>query len=55
MEGILKKISYEGRDYIWVGRRKEPILKLCHEKRRKKESGHKWDNDLLINILCILY
>ena len=35
---------------LWT---KRAYLKLCHEKRRKKESVHKWINLLLFGVLCL--
>ena len=48
LEGIIKKISYERRDYDRVGRRKEPILGYVPKNDGKKNSGGKGltDNDV---------
>ena len=40
-EGIIKKISYERRDYIWVGRREEPNLGYVPINCEKQNSGGK--------------
>ena len=39
------KISYERCAH------ERTYLKLCHEKRRKKESGHKWVNPLRTKLI----
>ena len=39
LEGIIKKISYERRDYESVD--EKSLLRLCPEKRKKKNSGGK--------------
>ena len=37
LEGIIKNVSYERCDYESVGRRKEPIYRLFHDKTSKKK------------------
>ena len=44
-EGIIKKISYDRRDYESVARRKEPILLYVPKNDDKKNAGSKGLND----------
>ena len=54
-DGITKKNFYERRAYESVD--EQSYLKLCHETRREKESGHEWVNIYLsINVcVCVCY
>ena len=50
-DGIAKKNFYERRAYESVD--EQSYLKLCHETRREKESGHEWVNIYLSINVCV--
>ena len=39
LEGIIKKISYDRRDYKSVAEKSLFLARLCHKKRRKKKNS----------------